>query len=246
MDNVKRTYKIDALQSLERLESISIVNLIKGIPVYFSVFSLIVKNIFSFPAEVNFRSPESLKRAIGFAFFSIIIAFFLLVPIMLIHEVNLPKIPFMLKSVFVGLVFVCISHIFFKLFGSTESFRTTATVYGFLVGAFTPIGIAIMYPILLSIGFDAINGTPEKIAEYASEEKHASYFRITWALQTLFGLFLWFVLVAWYSKSHEIGKFKVFLSLLFSGFIYMLLVVYVLNPIFNTISIYFEKYLFFV
>lgn len=140
-------------QVLEKMESISLLNFIKGFPEYFATFISVIRNPFTFPRRVDMQAVGAEKKAVKYMFFSIVIMFFMLLPIMQVHKEELPKIPFILyhlASLFGG--GVC-WHFTFKIMGGRgASLWNTVTAYLYGMGTIMPIVLLSNYPAFIKCG----------------------------------------------------------------------------------------------
>lgn len=234
--------------TLEKLEGISILNLIEGFPAYLSVLKIIFQNLYSFPTKIDIHSDHSVKQSRKFVYFSIIILFFLLVPIMIIHGVNIAKIPFIIRFITQFFVYGICVHIAIKIVGERDcSLKDTMVVYSYMAGIGAPLGILISYPMLLNYGLITLFGNPQEILELSQQlEQETGFIRLDNILRTLLSIFSITIGLSWFSKIYRIGKCKIFTAIVISGILGSLIQLFFLNPIFSLMSEIFKNHLFFL
>lgn len=232
----------------ERIKKISLERIIEGFPIYFRTARNITEDPSELPDDLNvaITNKDQFWKAIDFLTYGLAIAFALLIPAFIIHDEKVAKLTFLVRFLTAFSLYGFLLHYALIVFGSrgvkTEG---TYTVYAYVVGFFAPLYILLSYPLFLTFGPAAVFGSevdPNRIPPFFREHLAAVgvYFGI---VRIIFVVVSVAVFLAWFSKSHNIGKIRIFLALGLSGFISLMLLQIIINPFFNKVFVYADKFL---
>ena len=232
----------------ERIKKISLERLIEGFPIYFRTARNITQDPSELPDDLNVTTPnkEQFWKAIDFLTYGLAVAFALLIPAFIIYGEKVSKLTFLIRFLTIFTIFGFLLHYALIVFGS-RGIKTegTFTVYAYVLGIFTPLYILLSYPLFLTFGPAAVFGgqvDPARIPPFFQE--HLAAVGIYSAIvRIIFVVVSVAIFLAWFSKSHNISKVRVFLALGLAGFIDLLLLIIVINPFFNKVFIYVDKFL---
>ena len=113
------------------------------------------------------------------------------------------------------LIFFCISlyfHVAMKIAGERgSSFHHTIVVYSYIVGFAVPLGVLVKYPLLFEYGLVAVFAGGEDIVKLGHSVQ-GSKLAINLITSSVEGIFSLTIMLSWFSKSHNIGKWRGFFS----------------------------------
>jgi hypothetical protein len=108
-----------------------------------------------------------------------------------------------------------------------------------------PLYILLSYPLFLTFGPAAVFGgevDPKRIPPFFSE-RLAAVGIYSGIVRVIFVVVSVAIFLAWFSKSHGISKIRVFLALGLAGSIDVVLLIFIINPFFNKVFVYADKFL---
>lgn len=216
---------------------ISLGNLIRGIAEYFGTLKVMVKNFRSFPTTITGDLNTEFGKAFKFATFSIILSFFIVLPMYMAYHESITKILFFVRLL-TNYAFWCVLlHITLGWLGAKEiALKQTATIYSYIVGIGMPLYLLLAFPGLIAIGPTAMfGGNQEALAIADMLVRSPGLYIYLYLVQLFQGLFAWIVVLSWISKSHKIGKWRVFFAIIIASLIGSPLQLLVLNPMFNAL-----------
>jgi hypothetical protein len=232
----------------DRIKKISLERLIEGFPLYFRTARNISEEPSEVPDNLNVATTdkEQFWKAIDFLTYGLAIAFALLIPAFILYQEKVSKLTFLIRFLTIFFLFGLLLHYALIVFGArgTKSDRTY-TVYAYLVGLSAPLYILLSYPLFLTFGPAAVFGSevdPKRIPPFFREHL-AAVGIYSGIVRVIFVIASVAILLAWFSKSHNINKIRVFLALGLSAFINLIILRIIITPFFNKIFVYVDKFL---
>jgi len=160
-----------------------------------------------------------LRSAFAFVVYSVALIFFLLIPIFSEHGAELSKVTFLIRLLVQFVMYAVLMHFGLRLVGkSNKDLRSTSVVYAYIVGVVAPLGVILQYPILLGFGPSALFGTAEDTLRLAAYyQAHPALFVYGGVVGLVLAMIGVLIVVAWFSRTHRVGKFRVLLCLVFAA-----------------------------
>lgn len=215
-------------------DKISLSALIEGFSSYAKTARDILRHPFKFPEGMDIEGENAFRNALSFVFYAIALLFFLLIPVFSKHAVEVSKVTFLIRYLVQFAMYAVLLHVGLRTIGrSKRDLRGTTVVYSHIVGVGAPLSVVLLYPVFLSFGPGALFGPPEDIIRLASfYEQHPGLLIYANVVNLVFGVFAIFVTVTWFSRTHQVGKIRVVLSLLLCGGVGTPIQIFILNPVF--------------
>jgi hypothetical protein len=217
--------------------NISLANLINGFKEYIRTIGVILRNVTSYPNTLSEDDNVEFPKAIKFITYAVCISFFIMIPIFAAHQESLTKLLFFIRLLTNYLVWGLLLHFSLVLFGSRGVIlKRTFTIYAYIMGIGLPLYLIIALPLLIMIGpMSVFGGAEESIAFSAEIRRNIGLFFYIQIVFLVIGILGWVVMLSWLSKSHRMGKLKVFFALIFGSIIGGFFQLFILNPAFNSI-----------
>ena len=215
-------------------DKISLSALIDGFSSYTKTARDILRHPFKFPEGLDIEGENAFRNALSFVFYAIALLFFLLIPVFSKHAVEVSKVTFLIRYLVQFAMYAVLLHVGLRIIGrSKRDLRGTAIVYSHIVGVGAPLSIVLLYPVFLSFGPGALFGPPEEHFRMVSfYEEHPGFLIYAYVVNLVLGVFGIFVIVSWFSRTHQVGKVRVVLSLLLCGGVGAAIQIFILNPVF--------------
>ncbi|OQW34667.1 MAG: hypothetical protein A4E19_17240 [Nitrospira sp. SG-bin1] len=217
-------------------DRVSLSGLIEGFSHYAKTVREILQHPFKFPESLDMDRDDTYQNALSFIVYSTALVFFLLIPIFSKYEMEVSKITFLMRYLCLFAMYATLSHVGLRFIArSKSSIRSTAVVYAYLFGITLPLNTLLLYPVYFSFGPAALFGLPEDYVRLASFYEEHVYLNlyVNVVCNLLFGIFMTLVTLSWFSKTHHVGKARVFLSLFLTGSIGGVIQILVLHEVFG-------------
>lgn len=227
-------------------DRVSLSGLIDGFSYYAKTVREILRHPFKFPESLDIDKDDSYQNALSFIVYSTALVFFLLIPVFSKYEMEVSKITFLIRYLSLFAMYAALSHVSLRFIGrSTNNIRSTAIVYAYLFGITLPLSTILLYPVYLSFGPAALFGLPEdyvRLATFYEEHEYLNLY-VNIVCNLLFNGFITLVILSWFSKTHKVGKLRVFFSLFLTGCIGFIIQVFVLHGVFVSMFELVEQWL---
>lgn len=226
-------------------EKISLSALIDGFSSYAATSRDILRHPVRFPQTLEIEGENAFNKALAFIVYAIALLFFLLVPVFSKYAADISKVTFLIRYVVQFGMFAVLLHVSLRVIGrSKRNLRYTTVVYSYIAGVSAPLSVILQYPILLSFGPGALFGTNEDLSRLGSfYGEHAGLQVYAGVVGLVIGVVSILILVSWFSRTHQVSRFRVVLSVMIGGGIGAAIQIFVLNPVFLVAFEWVERWL---
>lgn len=205
---------------LKYLDLISPLNIVVGIKNYLPNSWMIIRHPFSFLDKVNSYSPDQVKKSWSHFYFGIALSFFILVPIMMIHENYISKLSYLIFSTIRMISSAFFTYCAMIILGG----RMVKLGYYFSIsllyyGTVAPLYILIDLPSYYRCGIDR-NGAAFTYSQCQSYKGYDDFWMVIYnAVMTLLSLIILLSSVKVTFQVFEVSKKKIlFLFIALGGF----------------------------
>jgi hypothetical protein len=217
------------------LKPFDIHELVESIPGYFRTVKRITAKRGHFARDLEGRRPS---EALLFLSVGLALTFALMTPAFLTRDYTVSKLFFVTRLFILFAAQTAVLHLLLKVFGAKKArLRQTFIVYAYLEGVFIPLGILLVYPILLILGPRALFGEAAEIPKattlIVNNANNAILFFSSY-------IALWTALIyeivigsAWFAGSHQVRRHYCALSLSLLLVIQTGVVPFIVNPFLN-------------
>jgi hypothetical protein len=227
------------------IDQISLSNLIDGFGDYRRTVSSVIRHPLTYPNSLAIDGEEAYRHALHLCSYCIALSFFLLIPIFAIFSAEVPKLTFLIRMLTQFSMYGILMHFCLKLIGRTDqSLRASLVVYAHVIAVGVPLAIIFQYPLLFSFGPAALFGTSEDISRLEGFYLDHQLIWIYMLIYMLaFSVLSLLIILNWYKTTHNVNRFRIFLSLVIAGWIGMLAQIFILNPFFLVVFEWLNQFL---
>jgi hypothetical protein len=229
----------------ETVEAISLGRLVRGFPLYFRTAKEIVTHPSVFAGQLYEHGDGVFWKAFEFVSYGILISFLLVVPTFIAHHMKLAKLTFFARFILQFALYGGLLHLALRIVGSNvRRMKSTLTAYFYFLGISVPTYFLVAFPFLLIQGPKGIFGTAKDVQDLSAQLiGNIGLLLYLGCALFVYGVCAWIAFLIWFSKSHQIGKIRVFFALFLAGLPLGVLQLYVINPVFNFIFGWVDRFL---
>lgn len=231
--------------SIPIADKISLGALIEGFATYARTARQALRHPIQFVDTLELAGEGPFRQAMSFLLYSIALLFFLLVPVFAGHSTEVSKVTFAIRYSVLFLLWAVLLHAALRILGGERrTFKETAVVYAYAAGITTPLFVLFHYPVYLDFGPTALFGQMEdfiRLSEYY--DRHPGLHAYTIAVAWVLGAFVIWLTTSWFSRTHKIGRFRVFVAMMLAGVVGGVVQMLVLNPVFGLVFGHLERWL---
>jgi hypothetical protein len=137
---------------MEKLADIPIVGgLFHALTTYITKTAVIITKPFKFARQTDFNSWEELKRSTEYYVASVIVSYLIYIPVFIRSGTDVSQALFLIFHYLSMFIIALCFHVIFVLFGSKNRLQSTIITQNYLSGFYSPIGLLIGLPYLLTI-----------------------------------------------------------------------------------------------
>lgn len=210
----------------------SLENLIGGFPAWWRVFKSIVTHPFRFAADLDANAPRALHKAFRYFLYSMLIAFILLAPALLAHQVTSNKLLLVGRFAIQFMLYAAPLHFAFRLLGSKQPFNGTLVSYTYLASTGLQLYLLLALPWTIALGPNAVLGGWSDRNSFVTPNNTDSVVAIR-ATGSLLGYLALYPMLRWFQITHEIAKWKLVVALAFSVLVAAPVQLFLLAPAFR-------------